>query len=143
MDIKTEDIQSLVAQQNNWRGKECLNLIASENTQSPNVRNIEVNDFMGRYAEGHPNTNDEDRRYYEGTRWIDEIERIAEQEIIELAECHQADVRPISGNAANTALALGILRGGDTVVVNSIEQGGHISHNPIGVVGRRIQKRGQ
>ncbi|HJL88177.1 MAG TPA: serine hydroxymethyltransferase [SAR324 cluster bacterium] len=143
MDIKTEDIQSLVEQQNNWRGKECLNLIASENTQSPNVRNIEVNDFMGRYAEGHPNTNDEDRRYYEGTRWIDEIERIAEQEIIELAGCQQADVRPISGNAANTALALGILRGGDTVVVNSIEQGGHISHNPIGVVGRRIQKRGQ
>ena len=143
MKIKTEDIQNLVETQNNWRGRECLNLIASENAQSPMVRSIESNDFMGRYAEGHPNTDSEDRRYYEGTRWIDEIERIAQEEIIELANCRQADVRPISGNAANTALALGILRGGDSVIVNSIEQGGHISHNPIGVVGRRIQKRGQ
>ena len=125
MKIKTEDIQSLVETQNNWRGRECLNLIASENAQSPMVRSIESNDFMGRYAEGHPNTDSEDRRYYEGTRWIDEIERIAQEEIIELANCRQADVRPISGNAANTALALGILRGGDSVIVNSIEQGGH------------------
>jgi glycine hydroxymethyltransferase len=29
------------------------------------------------------------------------------------------------------------------VIVNSIDAGGHISHNPIGVVGRRIQTRGQ
>ena len=105
MKIKTEDIQNLVETQNNWRGRECLNLIASENAQSPMVRSIESNDFMGRYAEGHPNTDSEDRRYYEGTRWIDEIERIAQEEIIELANCRQADVRPISGNAANTALA--------------------------------------
>ena len=111
MKIKTEDIQKLVETQNNWRGRECLNLIASENAQSPMVRSIESNDFMGRYAEGHPNTDSDDRRYYEGTRWIDEIERIAQVEIIELANCRQADVRPISGNAANTALALGILRG--------------------------------
>ena len=67
----------------------------------------------------------------------------ATREMKELAKCMQADVRPISGNAANTALTLGILRGGDSVIVNSIEQGGHISHNPIGVVGRRIQKQGQ
>ena len=51
MKIKTEDIQSLVETQNNWRGRECLNLIASENAQSPMVRSIESNDFMGRYAE--------------------------------------------------------------------------------------------
>jgi glycine hydroxymethyltransferase len=52
-------------------------------------------------------------------------------------------VRPISGNAANTAIALGLLRGGDTVIVNSTDAGGHISHNLVGVFGRRIQMRGQ
>jgi glycine hydroxymethyltransferase len=52
-------------------------------------------------------------------------------------------VRPISGNAANTAIAIGYLRGGDTVIVNSTPAGGHISHNTIGVIGRRIQVRGQ
>ena len=98
---------------------------------------------MGRYAEGHPNTAQQDSRYYEGTRYIDQIESMTTREIIQLAKCLQADVRPVSGNAANTAVALGILRGGDTVLVNSIELGGHISHNPIGVVGRRIQVRGK
>ena len=57
-------------------------------------------------------------------------------EITQLAKCLQADVHPLSGNSANTAVALGILRGGVTVLVNSIEIGGHISHNPIGVVGK-------
>ncbi len=143
MTVNTEDIREIVSRQSTWRGRETLNLIASENVQSPAVRQIECNDFMGRYAEGHPNTIFENNRYYEGTQYIDQIESIASREMTELARCLQADVRPISGNAANTALALSILRGGDTVIVNSIEDGGHISHNPIGVVGRRIQNRGQ
>ena len=67
----------------------------------------------------------------------------AAREICELFNCRQADVRPISGNAANTAIALGWLRGGDTVIVNSTDAGGHISHNLVGVFGRRIQMRGQ
>ena len=32
--------------------------------------------------------------------------------------------------------------GGDAVMVNSTPAGGHISHNTIGVFGRRIQTRG-
>src|SRR5258708_37344686 len=68
---------------------------------------------------------------------------MATQEIIDLFNAKQADVRPISGNAANTAIAMGWLRGGDTVVANSTDAGGHISHGPVGVFGRRIQSRGQ
>ena len=121
MNIPLDDIHQLVRRQNEWRGSETLNLIASENVQSPAVREIENNDFMGRYAEGHPNTSDCDHRYYEGTHYIDEIESLATSEMKELAKCRQADVRPISGNAANTALTLGILKGGDSVIVNSIK----------------------
>ncbi len=62
---------------------------------------------------------------------------------MDLFGARQADVRPISGNAANTALALGYLRGGDTIIANSTDAGGHISHGPVGVFGRRIQQRGQ
>ncbi|WP_218032041.1 serine hydroxymethyltransferase [Dictyobacter kobayashii] len=74
---------------------------------------------------------------------MDQIERMAEQELLTLFGARQADVRPISGNAANTALALSILRGGDTVIANSTDAGGHISHGAVGVFGRRIQSRGQ
>ena len=143
MPVNIADVLKIVEQQNQWRGRETLNLIASENVQSPAVRQIENNDFMARYAEGHPNTPESRNRYYEGTDYIDQIESMATNELKDLARCKQADVRPISGNASNTAVALALLRGSDTVIANSIDGGGHISHNPIGVIGRRIQVRGQ
>ncbi len=143
MPVDIHDIEDLIAQQERWRGRETINLIASENAQSRAVRDVQNSDFMARYAEGHPNEEGHVNRYYQGTRFIDEIERTARQEITALFRCRQADVRPISGNAANTAIALGWLRGGDSVIVNSTDAGGHISHNLVGVFGRRIQVRGQ
>ena len=143
MAVDISDIIKIIENQNRWRGQETINLIASENTQSPVVRAMECSDFMGRYAEGHPNTSESTNRYYEGTNYIDQIEDMASEEMKKLANCAQVDVRPISGNAANTAVALALLRGNDTVIANSIDVGGHISHNPTGVFGRRIQIRGQ
>lgn len=143
MPVDITDILHIVDAQEQWRGRQSINLIASENAQSRAVRNIQNSDFMARYAEGHPNRGDEVRRYYQGTRYIDQIESMAQAELQALARCRQADVRPISGNAANTAIALGYLRGGDSLMVNSTAAGGHISHNTIGVFGRRIQNRGQ
>jgi glycine hydroxymethyltransferase len=143
MTIDISDIENIVAQQNAWRQTQTINLIASENTPSEAVRRVQNSDFMGRYAEGHPNEGNKVNRYYQGTRYIDQIERMATAEILDLFNARQADVRPISGNAANTALALGYLRGGDTIIANSTDAGGHISHGPVGVFGRRIQQRGQ
>lgn len=141
MPVEKHDIESLIEQQRAWRAQ-CLNLIASETTQSPAVRSVENNDFMGRYAEGHPNTTTETNRYYQGTRYIDVIEEMARTEMCALLGARQVDVRPISGNQANTAVALGMLRGSDSIIVNSTDAGGHISHAAIGVFGRRIQSRG-
>ncbi len=143
MTVDISDIENIIQQENTWRQTRTINLIASENTPSEAVRRVQVSDFMGRYAEGHPNEGEKVNRYYQGTRYIDEIERMATDEIKALFGARQADVRPISGNNANTAIAMGWLRGGDTVVANSTDAGGHISHGPVGVFGRRIQSRGQ
>src|SRR2546423_6013837 len=143
MTVDINDIQHILQLQEIWRQTQTINLIASENTPSNAVRRVQNSDFMGRYAEGHPNEPGQVNRYYQGTQYIDQIERMAHDEICELFGAKQADVRPISGNAANTAIALGYLRGGDTVVGNSTDAGGHISHGPVGVIGRRIQNRGQ
>jgi glycine hydroxymethyltransferase len=142
MPVAITDILSIVEAQEQWRRRQTINLIASENVQSQAVRDIQNSDFMARYAEGHPNHGDQVNRYYQGTRYIDQIEVMARAELLALTHCRQADVRPISGNAANTAIALGHLRGGDAIIVNSTPAGGHISHNTIGVFGRRIQVRG-
>ncbi|MBA2677643.1 MAG: serine hydroxymethyltransferase [Ktedonobacteraceae bacterium] len=143
MSVDIHDIENILQQQDAWRQMQTINLIASENTPSVAVRRVQTSDFMGRYAEGHPNKGEQVNRYYQGTRFIDQIESIAESEIKELFGARQADVRPISGNAANTAIALSVLRGGDTVIANSTDAGGHISHGAVGVFGRRIQNRGQ
>ena len=143
MPIDISDVLGIVQQQNQWRQRETINLIASENTPSQAVRDAQNSDFMGRYAEGHPNVGEQVNRYYQGTRYIDQIETMAEEELKALFACRQADVRPISGNAANTGIALGYLRGDDPILVNSTDAGGHISHGPVGVFGRRIQDRGK
>src|SRR5450432_2615471 len=143
MTVDISDIERILAEEETWRQTQTINLIASENTPSDAVRRVQNSDFMGRYAEGHPNENGHVNRYYQGTRYIDQIERMARDEIMALFGAKQADVRPISGNASNTALALAYLRGGDTIIANSTDAGGHISHGNVGVFGRRIQKRGQ
>lgn len=141
--VNIDDITDLIDKQNTWRQNTCINLIASENTQSPACRSVHISDFMARYAEGHPNAGENVNRYYQGTRYIDQIETMAKKEVMELFCCRQADVRPYSGNNSNSAIALAWLRGGDSVIVNSTDAGGHISHNNYGVFGRRIQLRGQ
>ncbi len=143
MTVDISDIEHILAEAQTWRQTQTMNLIASENTPSEAVRRVQVSDLMGRYAEGHPNQGEQVNRYYQGTRHIDQLELLAEKELKDLFGARQVDVRPISGNAANTALALGWLRGGDTVLANSTDAGGHISHGPVGVFGRRIQNRGQ
>jgi glycine hydroxymethyltransferase len=143
MTVDISDIERILAEAQTWRQTRTMNLIASENTPSEAVRRVQLSDLMGRYAEGHPNRGEQINRYYQGTQHIDQIELLAEQELKDLFAAKQADVRPISGNAANTALALGWLRGGDTVLANATDAGGHISHGAVGVLGRRIQNRGQ
>lgn len=139
MTVDIKDIKQLVGEQQRWRGEQCINLIASENVQSKAVRSIHSNDFMARYAEGKPNQNGQMNRYYQGTKFIDKLELLAQKETAELFRCQQADIRPYSGNNANAAIALAFLKGGNAIIVNSTDSGGHISHNNIGVFGRRIQ----
>src|SRR5229473_2989979 len=82
MTVDISDIEHSIAQQDTWRQTQTINLIASENTPSEAVRRVQISDFRGRYAEGHPNEGDKVNRSYQGTRDIDEIERMATQEIL-------------------------------------------------------------
>ena len=47
MSVNISDVLDIVNRQNQWRGKETVNLIASENVQSEAVKQAEVNDFYG------------------------------------------------------------------------------------------------
>jgi len=45
-----DEILSLVGEHENWRGKQCLNLIPSENVMSPAVRKLLASDLGHRYT---------------------------------------------------------------------------------------------
>jgi glycine hydroxymethyltransferase len=123
-------IEALVKNQNEWRGS-TINLIASENVMSKRARGILGSDFCHRYAEGHPG-----KRYYQGTKLIDEIETIVKEQMKSILGCKNVDVRPVSGTVANDAVFSRYIKPGDIVMVNSTPGGGHISHHRSGSVGK-------
>jgi glycine/serine hydroxymethyltransferase len=66
MPVDIHDVEDLVQQQEEWRGRRTINLIANENTQSRAVRDVQNSDSMARCAEGHPNGDGKVNRYYQG-----------------------------------------------------------------------------
>jgi len=128
--LKKEDIFEITGKQDRWRGSECLNMIASENLMSPMAKKAYVSDFMHRYAEGTPF-----KRYYQGVRYIDEIESQANELAREVFGAKQADLRPISGGVANAAAFSALCSHGDLMLSPGVAGGSHISHEPFGVAG--------
>jgi glycine hydroxymethyltransferase len=125
------EVERIVARQNRWRLRSSLNLIASENVLSRRARALMTSDFQHRYAEGHPG-----RRYYNGTKLIDEIEARAVEAFRALFRCRHAEVRLVSGTVANDAVFRALVPPGATVFVNGLPAGGHISHQAMGALGK-------
>lgn len=132
---QVRDVERLVRFNDEWRLHKAINLIASENVLSARARALLPSDFGHRYAEGHPG-----KRYYQGTGPIDTVESRAREVLRDLFGCRQAEVRTISGTNANDVVFSAFVRPEDTVVVNHLEVGGHISHMPMGGMGKYTRK---
>jgi len=115
---------------NKWRREETVNLIASENLTSPLVDSLYLSDAMHRYAEGLPF-----KRFYQGTKYIDEIEVLCEELMRKLFKAKYIDVRPISGTIANGAVFYALGKSGDTTCICPLPGGGHVSHSKYGIMG--------
>ena len=66
-----ERLSKVVRQHQEWRTKECLNLIPSENSGSPQMRSMFLADLGGRYSAPD--------RFYRGTMYADELLSNAEE----------------------------------------------------------------
>ena len=122
-------ILSLLKKHNQWR-RECINLIASENVMSPLCERVYPSDLMHRYAEGLPF-----RRYYQGTKYIDIIEDLANKAFKEHFGANFVDLRPISGTLANLAVFSALAKNKDKILTLGINSGSHVSHEEPGVPG--------
>ncbi|WP_056951958.1 serine hydroxymethyltransferase [Companilactobacillus bobalius] len=100
-----------------------IELIASENLVSDNVRKAQGSVLTNKYAEGYPG-----HRYYGGCEYIDQIEQIAIDRAKKLFNAEYANVQPHSGSQANAAAYQAVLKPGDSVLGMDLNAGGHLTH---------------
>ncbi len=124
------NILELTGRANLERIKSNVNLIASENVMSPLALKVYISDFMHRYAEGKPF-----KRYYQGTRYIDELEVLTSDLMARLAKAKRADLRPVSGTIANAAVFRVLADPGDRAAIAPVQAGAHVSHTKFGTLG--------
>lgn len=105
------------------RQNEGIELIASENYASKDVRMACGSILTNKYAEGYPN-----HRYYGGCKYIDEIEQLAINRACELFGAKYANVQPHSGSQANAATYRALLPNGGKILSLVLNDGGHLTH---------------
>ena len=135
-----EDIQRLKAldseigdaiEQEYFREKNGIELIASENVVSEAVLLAAGSILTNKYAEGYPG-----HRYYGGCEKVDIVETLAQERAKKLFGAAYANVQPHSGSQANTAVYVALLQPGDTVLGMSLSEGGHLTHgSPVNLSG--------
>ena len=100
-----------------------LELIASENYASKEVRDVCGSILTNKYAEGYPQ-----KRYYGGCEIVDQIEQLAIDRACELFKCKYANVQPHSGSQANAAAYRALLPDGGKIMSLVLNDGGHLTH---------------
>lgn len=105
------------------RQSEVVSLIPSENFASEEVKMAIGSCLTNKYAEGYPG-----RRYYQGNKYIDEIENLAIERGKKLLEVEHLNVQPYSGSPANSAIQMALLERGDKICGLKLSAGGHLTH---------------
>ena len=136
------------AENHAWRQERCVNLIPSEMTPSRAVRLLSMSDPSFRYAE-HKKVKsfyDADVFYYQGTKFIDQVEQLLVEEMKAFLGCSEVETRVISGQMSNMAVFSALMdfknrldRKHDMkrlgyVLNNHIIKGGHLSAQPMGAL---------
>ncbi|MDZ7586800.1 MAG: serine hydroxymethyltransferase [Patescibacteria group bacterium] len=105
------------------RQREQLHLIASENYTSAAVMKAVGSVLMNKYAEGQAG-----KRFYQGNKFIDEVEWLARERAKKLFKVAHVNVQPYSGSPANSAAEMAMLNPGETLMGLALASGGHLTH---------------
>ena len=105
------------------RQQNTIELIASENFVSLNVLKAQGSILTNKYAEGYPK-----KRYYGGCKFVDEIEKIAQENAKKLFGVKYVNVQPHSGSSANMAAYKALVNKGDKILGMDLNSGGHLTH---------------
>ena len=105
------------------RQNEGIELIASENYASKEVREMMASILTNKYAEGYPG-----KRYYGGCEYVDAVEQLAIDRACQLFGSKFANVQPHSGSQANAAAYRALLPEGGKILSLVLNDGGHLTH---------------
>lgn len=120
--MKDKLLESMI-QAEYLRQKNNIELIASENFCSKDVREAAGSILTNKYAEGYPG-----HRYYGGCVNVDAVEDLARNRAKELFGADHANVQPHSGSQANMGVYMSVLKPGDKVLGMDLAAGGHLTH---------------
>ncbi|MCQ2793170.1 MAG: serine hydroxymethyltransferase [Bacilli bacterium] len=117
-----KEIQSLIRKET-IRQNKGIELIASENYASKDVRHACESILTNKYAEGYPH-----KRYYGGCEFVDQVEELAIERVKELFGSKFANVQPHSGSQANAEAYRALLPNGGKILSLVLNDGGHLTH---------------
>ncbi len=120
-------VLEIVRLANKRRRNETINLVASENVMSRLAEALYLCDFVGRYG-------GESEEHIAGADPIRELMRMLEEVFGEMLGAKHVESRCLSGTMANTAVLLGLVKHGDTIMSLPTENGGHPSFSPEGML---------
>lgn len=109
--------------QEEYRQKNNIELIASENFVSKDVLEAAGSILTNKYAEGYPN-----KRYYGGCEMVDIVETLAIERAKQIFGAEHANVQPHSGSQANMAVYMAVLKPNDKIMGMDLNSGGHLTH---------------
>src|SRR5215510_3053871 len=121
-----------------WRGQQCINLLAPEAPTSPTVRALLASEVGTRAAEGHIG---KVNRWFAGTKYIDEIEALCVELLKKCFRSNYADHRLVASMVGNLTVYTALTQPGDIVMTIAQPFGGHSSNRidgPAGVRGLKI-----
>jgi len=125
-------LAALVRAHDRWRGREVFNLLPSENAVSPTARRYLSSDLAGRYT--LPMHSDFDGETldnsYAGTRYTDEVERLANAAAARVFRARFATTRPLSGHIAALSALVPLLPPKSRLLAIQPEEGGYDGYAP-------------
>lgn len=117
-----------------WRGRECINLLAPEAPTSPTVRALLSAEVGTRAAEGNIGPVN---RWFAGTKYIDEIEALCVELLKQAFHARYADHRLVASMLGNLAVYTALAEPGDMIMSVAQPVGGHSSNRSDGPAGVR------
>lgn len=113
------------------RQKNNIELIASENFVSDNIKRAVGSCLTNKYCEGYPEerTYGNCGRYYGGCEHVNELEEYCCDMWRKVFNTnYHVNVQPHSGSSANMEAFAAFLNPGDTILAMSLDNGGHLTH---------------